>query len=171
MAARGKNNPYYRTREQLADDVYNVLNSDKLSLGAKHAVIFETTWLWTEIEGKYTGCQYWSKKACAHLHESETIKAKILRHDHVVPRNYIVKRFLYGDMMSSEEVYSFLKTNLVGCILLKSEDDYINKIGYQRKMPSNWNFGDNIWSRYTEAEIDVCEIIWEKKKGSVLENT
>lgn len=52
MPPRGKNNPYYRTKEQLTDDVYNVLLSDNLSIGAKHAVIHEVTWLWTEFYGK-----------------------------------------------------------------------------------------------------------------------
>lgn len=171
MAPRGKNNPYYRTNDQLADDVYYVLNSDSLSIGAKHAVIFETTWLWTEADGKYTGCKYWSEKAVTHLHESEKVKSKILRHDHVIPRNYILKRLLYGDPMSKQEIHAFLQTNLIGCIVLKEEDDLLNDSGFQKDMPKDWSFGDDVWTRYRATGIKVCQIVWEKKLGRVLQRS
>lgn len=167
MPPRGKNNPYYRTKEQLADDVYNVLISDNLSIGAKHAVIHEVTWLWTEFYGKYTGCPFWSKNALQYLLETEQMKAKILRHDHIVPRNMIIKRLLYGQQMKREDLLSFLDENLIGCVLLKEEDSYLNDIGYQRVMPKGWSFGDNAWGRYKKGNFEVYRITWDKRNGEV----
>jgi hypothetical protein len=167
MPPRGKNNPYYRTKEQLAEDVYNILLSENLSIGAKHAVIHEVTWLWTEFNGKYTGCPYWSKKSSKYLHETEQKKSKILRHDHIVPRNMIIKRLLYGHKMDSQELSNFLKKHLIGCVLLKEEDTYLNNIGYQRVMPQGWEFGEFAWERYKEASIEVFKIDWEKRKGKI----
>lgn len=167
MPPRGKNNPYYRNKEQLADDVYNVLLSDNLSIGAKHAVIHEVTWLWTEFDGKYNGCPYWSKNALVYLDKPGKEKAKLLRHDHVIPRNLIIKRLLYGQKMSRDELFDFLHQNLLGCVVLKEEDTYLNDIGYQRVMPSGWEFGDSVWGRYIEADIAGFEMHWDKRKGKV----
>ncbi|QMV44263.1 hypothetical protein [Cohnella cholangitidis] len=166
MAPRGKKNPYYRTNEQLADDVFHILQSESLSIGAKHAVVFEVTWLWTEAEGKYTGCKFWSKQALEHIDKPQGVKSKILRHDHVVPRNYIVKRLLFGELMSRQEVYKFLNDNLIGCIVTKEEDDLLNENGYQREMPKGWSFGGDVWARYKATDIEIHQISWNKKIGS-----
>lgn len=169
MAPRGKNNPLYRTKEQLIDDVFNILMVDKLSVGAKHAVIFEATWLWTEHDGKYTGCAHWSKKALDYVHEPEKVKGNILIHDHVVPRNLIIKRLLFGEPMSRNGLHDFLDANLVGGILLKEENGILNKLGLQRKMPNGWEFGDRIWARYKMADFEIYRVEWNGKISQVKE--
>ncbi|WP_341277993.1 hypothetical protein [Paenibacillus sp. FSL H8-0537] len=168
MAKISKKNQHYRTKEEMANDIYNVLRVDTLSLAAKHAVIFQITWHWTEFFGKYTGCPCWSKKALVNINVPESTKSKLLRHDHVIPRKTILDHlFKHGGGMSRNEVYHFLDKNLVGCILLKEEDYVVSKQGKRQTMPDGWGFGDNIWERYISTDIEVFKVEWKGRNGTV----
>jgi hypothetical protein len=52
-------------------------------------VLSETTWVWTEFEGKYHGCEYWSEAAWK-LQDQQ----KMLVHEHAVPKSIVIQRLL-----------------------------------------------------------------------------
>lgn len=49
---------------QMVKDVVSILkkSNDEISLDTKNAALKHITWKWTEFNGKYKGCEYWSKK-------------------------------------------------------------------------------------------------------------
>jgi hypothetical protein len=63
MASISSKSRYYRTKETMCQDVAEVLNSQTLHSGTKRSVIDHVIWVWSEFEGKYKGCHYWSKQA------------------------------------------------------------------------------------------------------------
>jgi hypothetical protein len=69
-----------------------------LSYGTKHAVLAEVVWVWSEFDGKYTGCPHWSRAAAAAREAGE--KARSFVHEHVVPKRIIIERLfaLPGDV-------------------------------------------------------------------------
>src|SRR4051812_22851244 len=86
-----KTHPRYRTKDEIAQDVSFALKS-KLSPAAKYAVVKDAMWTWTELEGKYEGCQYWTPLAFA-LHDANRKANKKpgdgLRHEHIVPETVV----------------------------------------------------------------------------------
>ncbi len=65
MGRISENSLRYRKKEKMVSDVVFVLNTpdDQLSYAAKYSVLKQVTWAWTEYNGKYEGCEYWSVKA------------------------------------------------------------------------------------------------------------
>jgi hypothetical protein len=64
----------------------------KLSRAAKYAVLKDAMWTWTELEGKYQGCQDWTPLAFALHHANRKAKKKPrdgLRHEHSVPKSVV----------------------------------------------------------------------------------
>lgn len=159
----------FRTKQQLAEDVAKVLNSD-LHYGTKYAVIKEVTWVWTEYLGKFKGCIYWSDAALRRFNRERSVKS--LRHEHVVPKKCIIE-MLYGlKSPTADEVQSLLDRFLIGVIVTKEEDARLS-IKYRKSMPpifvdeSSPSFHD-AWLRYRECGIKVC--IMSQQRLAVLKH-
>jgi hypothetical protein len=165
MAQISKQNKRYREKDTMISDLVGVLNSD-LSYGTKYAVLFEILWIWTEFDGKYMGCRYWSNEALKQLDSSTNVK---LIHDHAVPRKIIIDKIFGINSPTENDVRQIFDKYLNGVIITKDEDKQLNANGYRQKMPSefqdrNQSDYDNSWLRYKKVGIKVVQVQWEDEK-------
>ncbi len=136
----------YRTKNELCDDIAFTLNSS-LHYGTKYAVLSEATWVWTEFEGKYDGCQYWSKAALEFRGNP-----KMLVHEHVMPKKLVIELLLKMSSPTTSSVYQLLDSYCKGAVITRAEDAALNRLGLRSKMPPDWDEKD-LWARYKVAEI------------------
>jgi hypothetical protein len=146
MARIVEKNPRFRTKRRIAEDVAFVLNAP-LSWGTQYAVIAETLWVWSEFDGKYKGCKYWSERAWARRDD----KTKMLRHDHAVPKKILIAelRKLSGTA-TPDQIERLLGSYCIGVVITKEEDDLLNDNGHRSTLP-----GEELdpWARYRKAGI------------------
>lgn len=118
-------------------------------------------WAWTEYNGKYKGCTWWSEKAYEQFLDTSSYKG--LRHDHIVPRKELKEEIIkiVEEKCTFEELYEFLNTYLIGCVITHDEDKVINSIGLRDTLGSELTT-DNKWNRYKQANIKVKTIDWSK---------
>jgi hypothetical protein len=139
-------NPRYRTKSELCRDIADVLNSS-LHYGTKYAVLSEATWVWTEFDGKYEGCEYWSEAAWKLQGQQ-----RMLVHEHVVPKSIVIQWLLKLSTPTADSVNQLLESYCKGAVLTREEDARLNGLGLRSKMPSGWDEKD-VWARYTSAGI------------------
>jgi hypothetical protein len=147
MARIVETNPRFRTKVQICSDVACVLNA-QLSWGTQFAVLAEAFWVWSEFDGKYSGCRFWSVNAWKQQHELRS-----LRHDHAIPKKVLVERLiqLRGDATETS-VHKVLESWCFGVVITKAEDDRLTSFGLRARMPSDWDLADP-WARYRHAGI------------------
>ncbi len=144
-------NPRYRTKDQLCADLALIVNSE-LQYGTKYAVLSEATWVWTEFEGKYVGCEHWSEAAWRIRDQR-----KMLVHEHVIPKSIIIQRLIaLAPKATAGSVNELLTTYCKGAVITKEEDNRLNTKGLRSKMPAGWDETD-VWARYTQAAINIRE--------------
>lgn len=141
-----QSNPRYRTKAELCSDLAFVLNSN-LHYGTKHAVLAEATWVWTEFDGKYDGCEHWSEAAWAFRGQPQN-----LIHEHVIPKKLVIERLLKLVSPTASSVQQILESYCKGVVITREEDTRLNRLGLRSKMPSDWDEKD-VWARYTVAQI------------------
>ncbi len=149
MGRISKSNPRYRTKSEICADVAIVLNS-KLHYGTKYSVFDNVLWVWTEFEGKYKGCEYWSK-AALQLGEDE----KRLVHEHAVPKKILIDMLMQHPSPTADSVRQLLQNYCKAAVITKAEDAVLNRLGLRSKMPSDWDRKDP-WARYKAAGIVLC---------------
>ena len=66
-------------------------------------MLSEATWVWTEFEGKYHGCEYWSEAAWK-LQDQQ----KMLVHEHAVPKSLVIQRLLELSNPTADSVNQLL---------------------------------------------------------------
>jgi hypothetical protein len=156
MARIPPQNPRYRTKQQLAHDVAKVLKSN-LHYGTKFAVLKEVMWVWTEFDGKFRGCIYWSQAAIRRFRHDGHVKN--LRHEHIVPKKVVMDRLFRLKKPTTKRVWRILDRFLIGVIVTKKEDARLNA-AYSKAMPASFRdkrspgFRDP-WLRYRECGIRV----------------
>ena len=107
-----------RSKEQMSSDVAFILNSP-LHVATKMAVMKNVLWKWTEFDGKYQGCRYWTPAAveCFAEHQDKSL----LRHEHVVPQK-LLKSMLVGLKAATPEVvHDLLVRFAIGAVVTKAE--------------------------------------------------
>jgi hypothetical protein len=149
MAKISENSPLYRTKQVIANDLAFILNAKNLHRGTQQAVIDNILWVWSEFDGKYKGCKYWSAKALSSVN-----KPKKLIHEHLVPRKMLREMIFDLNNPSSDELYKILDTWCIGVVVTVDEDRNLNKLKLRSSMPQNWD-KENKWSRYIEAGIKI----------------
>lgn len=153
-------NPRYRTKEQLAQDVFEVLQSQALSFAAKMAVIAEVLWVWSEFDGKYEGNPLVSTDARVIMQRGNR-KANQLVHEHIIPRKLMYERLFNADPAWTkwEEIKEFLTIYCVAVVVTKAEDTLLNKEGLRQKMPSDpWVFSQaERFGRYERVGVEVVD--------------
>lgn len=156
MARIPTNNPRYRTKQELANDVATVLNAS-LHYGTKYAVLKEVTWVWTESSGKFNGCPYWTDAAIRRFKLERSRKQ--LRHEHVVPKKVVIDILFGLKKPTPESVREILDKYLIGVVVTKEEEDRLN-VEYSKSMPEEFGnkkselFQDP-WLRYRKCGIKV----------------
>jgi hypothetical protein len=143
-------NVRYRSKEEICRDVAFVLNCPELHVGTKHAVVDQVLWVWSEFDGKHSGCKYWSKKAVASRSRREG-----LIHEHLVPRKIVREKLFALRTKTPQSIRRTLTTWCVGVVVTEAEDARLKDLGLNSSMPKNWNKRDR-WARYTEARIAIA---------------
>lgn len=173
MARISKRNPCYRTKEQMAADVAFILTAP-VAYGTKAAVISQVCWAWTEFDGKYDGCPYWSLLAlevCGPNQSRERGWRKRLAHEHTVPKRIVLDMLMQLRDADAATVLDLLDRVLIGVVLLRSEHDLLN-VEHSKTMPDEFfdpkspSYMDP-WLRYrrtqaaaaTEGEVRALRII------------
>lgn len=156
MARISPENPRYRTKQELANDVATVLNTS-LHYGTKYAVLKEVTWVWTESSGKFNGCPYWTDAAIRRFKQERSRKR--LRHEHVVPKKVVIDMLFGLKKPTAVSLREILDKYLIGVVVTKEEDDRLN-VEYGKSMPEEFgnkkseSFQDP-WLRYRKCGIKV----------------
>jgi len=143
-------NRRFRTKSELCSDIAFVLNSS-LHYGTKYAVLSDSTWVWTEFEGKFDGCGHWSEAAWnirARLKE----RPNPLVHEHVIPKGIVIERLLKLPNKTADSVNELMVKYCKGAVITKDEDARLNSLGLRSKMPTGWDEKD-VWARYRYAGI------------------
>jgi hypothetical protein len=143
-------NERYRTKAEICRDVSLVLSDERLHRGTKYAVVDQVLWVWSEFDGKHTGCKYWSKAARA-----SGSKREGLIHEHLVPRDIVRKKVFGLRNPTPAAVRRTLTTWCVGVVVTKAEDDRLNELGLRQAMPESWDKRDK-WARYKAAKIEIA---------------
>ena len=151
MGRISENNPRYRTKDEMVRDVAIALNSG-LSYGAKYAVLANVAWAWTEFDGKYKGCQRWTKKA------RQEFDTKNLRHEHAVPKRVVIDMLLKLVNPNENEVRRICDHFLLGVVVTIEEDRILNE-HFRKVMPNEFAAGsspdfENPWLRYLRCNIE-----------------
>ena len=157
MARIAEKNPRFRTKEVISRDIATILSLD-LHHGTTHAILAEVMWVWSEFDGKYSGCRFWSIAA----RQCQGIKD--LRHEHIVPKRYIIQSLKALMDPTPEDVYSIMSTYCIGAIVTKTEDTRLTDAGFKSCMPSSWDCKD-VWIRYRLAGIEMEEIAEQAATG------
>jgi hypothetical protein len=76
--------------------------------------------------------------------------------DHAIPFKFMQSELLQLESVTPETVRSVLLRYEVGVLITKSENDQLNKIGLQAKMPGTWDGADAL-ARYRAAGIELVE--------------
>ena len=108
-------------------------------------------WKFSEAQGSKKNNPYWSDEARKRenlLDESELI------HEHVVPRNEIIKFLFKLEKPSYNEVRDVLNKFCIGVVVTKSEDALLRDAGFSQKMPKNWDEKD-AFARYTHIDVNI----------------
>lgn len=152
MARISEKNPRFRTKDAMCKDLSKVLNAD-LSHGTKVAVLNEIFWVWSEFDGKISGCKYWSKKAKKEYEINKKVK---LIHEHIVPREVLRKMIFDMDSPTPKSLKEILSKYCIGVVVTKEEDEALDALGLRSEMPENWD-GSDAWARYKMANIILAD--------------
>ena len=116
-------------------------------------MILGTHWQAKEV-GVHTT---WHKEALQHSKAARKAKLKLGKEaklivEHVVPMSVIVDMLLKVEPLTEANVKKILKKYWHIIRITKEEDERLNKLGLNRKMPKNWD-GKDPFARYKLAEI------------------
>jgi hypothetical protein len=165
-------------KNQLVRNIKEIVNLEgKVSTKMRELSILFATYNWTEINGKYEGNEYWSIEAFKNFAGNTKNRAYALVHEHVVPKNVIVKKImkLYENGTFEENnIRDILDKYLIAAVITKDEDKNLGKKQRADMPPEFDNEGelkDNPWSRYLvhnknnpENIIGIAKIEWDENK-------
>lgn len=141
--------PYrQRDRDQLIRDAVIAVHSE-LSYGSKYALLDNVCWTLSELDGKYIGCRFWSRRAL----EERTD----LRHEHSVPRRLLIAMLLELSAPTEDDVRRVLNLR-VGVVVTFEEDRALNAAGLRSRMPDGWE-GRDVFARYRAVGIEVVDTV------------
>lgn len=136
-----------------------VIAATDISADTKKRIFSAFLWGVTEVHGKYFGCPYWSRAALALFRTESYACAKVLCHEHVVPRKIITAKWLQLTSSTAEETLSLFKRYGIGCVVLREEDARLTAAGLRQRMPAEFYdpahpWHDDPWARYRKVGIE-----------------
>ncbi len=149
----------HRTKEQMGKDVLAALNAP-MSYRAKEVVLLDIFSAWTEFEGKYKGCSYWTERAWELYRQLAW--EKNVRHEHGVPKK-VLKELLFSlENPTEETVVLYLDFFLVGVVVTIEEEKRLNE-RFKSAMPEAfWKKGEeyylDLFARYKLCGIKIGEV-------------
>ncbi|TFJ91700.1 hypothetical protein [Lentibacillus salicampi] len=164
MGRISKNNRKYITKADMVESLsktYQLYVLSELPLANIHILLDHYMWAWTEFDGKYKGCKWWSEKAYEQYTTRKENKTKGLIHDHVVPRDVIRNETfkILGNNSDDKQLFDFLNKHLIGCVITKEEDNAINELGLKSVLGCNLAH-HTTWNRYDTAKIARKKVEW-----------
>lgn len=167
--------------------IITIIYNDKSDIPnyLKEMLLKRLLWATTEHDNdglyrKYEGQPFWTigaiQQFLKNLAEKETNKKLNpyynLRHEHSVPKIEIEK-LIKASNKSEQEIFEILDNLGYAVVVSKDEDDLLNKKGFRSKMPNilqnNSDVG-NVFSRYKEVGIKVCDVREMNLKGLIIDN-
>lgn len=113
-------------------------------------------WMHSEACGKYQGCRYWSEGARQSFQRygkvvtnKRIFGGEALRHEHLFPRNQLIKKLLSLDHPSLPEVKALLDRLNIGVVVTVEEDE---------RLPSE-GIDTDPWDRYRKAGVRWLDTI------------
>ena len=155
----GSKSKKHRTKDQMAKDVLAALNAP-MSYRAKEVVLLDVFSAWTESEGKYKGCSYWSEGAWESRYQLDW--EKNVRHEHGVPKKVLKEQLLSLENPAEEYVAMYLDFFLIGVVVTIEEDKILNE-RFKSAMPGAfWKKGEkyylDVFARYKLCGIKVGQV-------------
>lgn len=150
----------------MADDLAVILNAP-VTVYTKYAMLDHVAWKWTEFEGKYTGCPYWTRPAWERRNRPRKELEKLVKHEHAVPRSFFAKLMLALPTPTPIQVYEHCEQLLFGVVVTKAEqmqlDDKVN--GFRCTMPEAFSDSESAhardpWLRFRKHGIEVLRCQW-----------
>jgi hypothetical protein len=108
----------------------------------------DVVWIWSEFEGKYEGCRYWSEGA---LEARRTNKPIV--HEHLVPKRVIIDLLMSIRNPTAGAIRDLLDRFCVGVVVSQEEDRKLNSCRLRSTMPQGWTVNDDPWARHIRAGI------------------
>ncbi len=158
--------PRFRSKEEIATDIAFILKAP-VKLGTKLAVLKDAMWVWTEFNGKYEGCPYWTGMAMIvyAMNRRDGKKYAALCHEHVVPKRVVIEMLTSLDEPTPEAVFGIC-TKFLHAVVVTVQEDRILNCMYQSTMPEE--FFDpaspdhhDPWLRYKR-----CQIQWATEEAA-----
>ena len=75
-------------------------------------------------------------------------------YEHAIPVVIIREKLKQSDK-DPQTIVQILSLAGYVAILLRKEDEHINSLGFQKKMPLGWKLGDSVTARYDVANINI----------------
>lgn len=167
----------YDSANEIIDEIYSdfcvVCKGHIISKQAVHDMASLVSWELTELNGKFEGCKYWTKKALEVYKNSKSKPKKDwqkeLIHEHVIPRKFLIDYIMscYDKESEPEKKYFDL---VIACVVTKEENNVLNK-KYKSLMPGDIKDIEDIteinrWERYIQSEIsDIREVKWDNARN------
>ena len=86
------------------------------------------------------------------------INSNALTYEHATPTKVLIDilvRFNEKNELSDDKIKEIISTYGNICIITNEEDKLLNKYNLREKMPSDWNYGDDPFSRYKKVGIEI----------------
>jgi hypothetical protein len=153
-----KTDPRFRTKNQIATDISFILAAPIFE-GTKFAVLKDAMWTWTELDGKYSGCKFWTPLAFAKQHVNRIAKRNAwsgLRHEHIVPKRVVIDMLRALKDPTPEAVFEICENFLIAVVVTTEEDAILNE--FRSLMPPDFynpaspSYRDP-WLRYKHSKI------------------
>jgi len=157
MGRVSRRNPCFRTRDEIVRDVAFVLNAP-LAYGTQEVVIQSACWAWTEFDGKYKGCRFWTRGAMMQfLTAAPATRHKDLRHEHAVPRKVVSRMLRDVKSITPDAVGTIFHELLHGVVVIKEEDALLN-VEFRQSMPIEFFDSENSMFRDCLLRYKKCGI-------------
>jgi hypothetical protein len=146
----------YRTKQEIVRDIAFILKAE-VAFGTQYAVLKDASWVWTEFNGKYKGCERWSKRALQLVKRDP--ETNLLRHEHAVPRQVVFQMLRKLKKPTIKSVGRICDKFLIGVVITKEEDLRLNR-KFRSTMPDEfWDTTSKNyrkpWLRYEQCKIKL----------------
>lgn len=133
----------------LSNMIAKYSNSGKIFLSEKTKNILEEKGCDTTGEVKYLSKFYGKSSTFYKKHKIQFVV------EHVIPCGVLLKMILDSDK-TIKTIKNLLDSNKI-VMVLKDEDDNLNKLGLSHKTTDDFNIESNIWGRYNKVGIVVTD--------------
>lgn len=158
----------------------------------QYKILDKLLWTWTEFDeqsgtsnksdtNKKLSQRFWSEEALELYRNNRGLRGitSQLQHEHVVPKNIIIKRILtldLDDSLSSKLNWIF-ENYALAAIVTEKDHDKLKEYKYNKDMPAGFydrehsddNVSEFAWMRYYECGIPVKKVRYDRATGELVD--